>query len=200
MFVLAGFLVSPSAQAWDYRLGFQAGLASSSLNYDPDIPTDWYKAGFWGFTNEFRLSEEGHFSLVADLNLVQKGTVFFETNQDKVDRYRYIEVPVLIRYGFGSNSMRFYFELGPSAALQLSATQTTVLSSGLAQAEIRPARRFEFSIQAGAGVEQWFREDIAIFLGARHVRGVTDASGSDSTYSKSKFSTWEFFTGPKIKL
>jgi hypothetical protein len=189
-----------TGEASEYRLGFQFGNAVSNLSYDPDIPTDWYSAGMFGFTFDI-LDEEMPVGLVFELNHTQKGSDFFELNADHVDRYRFIELPVLFRVTSNREKrFSFYFEAGPAIAFNLSATRTSRVGTSSSETKISTARPVEFSAQAGAGVELSVKPDFRVFLTGRYAHGLTYASRADSNFSRAKLRAFEILIGPRIEL
>ena len=198
--LLASFCWTGVTQAMEYRLSLQDGVAVSNINYDPDIPTDWYKNGFFGIAWEAK-QEASSFSFDIELNHVTKGSSFFELNQDKVDKYRYLELPVFVRY-YPVERHRFtvYAELGASAAVNLSADQLVGTGAAAVKTPISTAKKFGFGLQAGVGTEFWFKPTFALFFSTRYAHGLTWVDDANATFNHGKLRAFELFIGPKIKL
>lgn len=115
---LAAFCAGAKAQThFDSRvdIGVRGGVTLSEVMFKPSITQKFglgYTAGLM-----FRYTEENHFGIIAEVNLVQRG--WAEKFEDQPYSYQrilnYIEVPVMSHIYFG-NRGKFFFNAGPEIA------------------------------------------------------------------------------------
>lgn len=99
-------------------IGFRAGTTFSSVMFKPSIIGKFGMGYTGGIT--FRYSEENHFGLIAELNLVQRGWAEkFEKLPYNYQRVlNYVEVPIMSHIYFGKRA-KFFFNAGPEIAYYL---------------------------------------------------------------------------------
>lgn len=138
-------LLTPSvfAQVGDYRtdfaIGFNGGVAMSSVSYVPKVPQDMLIGPTFGLSARYTC--EKYFSsicaVVAELNYTQMGwkerildlndqPVPLHTDQSQTLHYarniNYLQVPLLARLGWGRerNGFQFFIQLGPQLGIYLN--------------------------------------------------------------------------------
>ncbi|MDE6379481.1 MAG: PorT family protein, partial [Muribaculaceae bacterium] len=119
LIILLSWIVVPaqSQTHFDSRvdIGARGGATFSTVMFKPSIMG---KLGI-GYTGgvTFRYSEENHFGLIAEVNLVQRG--WAENFEDLPYSYQrilnYVEVPIMSHIYFG-NRGRFFINAGPEIA------------------------------------------------------------------------------------
>ena len=115
------FLLPSRAQThFDSRvdIGARGGVTFSSVMFKPSI-NGTFGMGYTGGVT-FRYSEENHFGLLAEVNIVQRG--WAEKFEDLPYKYQrvlnYIEVPIMSHIYFGRRA-KFFINAGPEIAYYL---------------------------------------------------------------------------------
>lgn len=114
---MSSYIAATAQTHFDSRvdIGIKGGVTFSDVMFKPSVMSKFglgYTAGF-----SFRYSEENHFGLIAEINLVQRG--WAEKFEDLPYKYQrvldYIEVPVMSHIYFGSRG-KFFINAGPEIA------------------------------------------------------------------------------------
>ncbi len=96
-------------------IGVRGGCTFSTVTFKPSI-TSKFGMGYTGGVS-FRYTEENHFALIAEVNLVQRG--WAEKFEDLPYKYQrildYIEVPIMSHIYFGRRG-KFFINAGPEIA------------------------------------------------------------------------------------
>ncbi|MDE6379674.1 MAG: PorT family protein [Muribaculaceae bacterium] len=201
--LVAGISVSLHAQNnFDSRvdIGVRGGATFSTVMFKPSIMS---KLGI-GYTGglTFRYSEENHFGLIAEVNLVQRG--WAEKFEDLPYNYQrilnYVEVPIMSHIYFGKRG-RFFINAGPEIAyflgdkIKSNFDYTDV--SGLEgfndknrrteQLAMDVSQKLDFGIVAGLGGEFSINRRNSLALEARVYYGIGNVmpSGRQDVFSLS---------------
>lgn len=199
----AGLSLSVSAQThFDSRvdLGARGGVTFSSVMFKPSI-TGKFGMGYTGGIT-FRYSEENHFGLIAEVNLVQRGWAEkFEQLPYSYQRIlNYVEVPVMSHIYFGHRG-KFFINAGPEVAYYLGDRIKSNFdyedTSGLEgfhdknrrseQLTMKVSQKLDFGIVAGLGGEFSLNRSNSIAVEARLYYGIGNVmpSGRQDTFSLS---------------
>lgn len=201
LIVLVGFALGLKAQThFDSRvdIGARGGVTLSTVMFKPSIMG---KLGL-GYTGgvTFRYSEENHFGLIAEVNLVQRG--WAEKFEDLPYSYQrvlnYVEIPVMSHIYFG-NRGRFFINAGPEIAYFLGDHIKSNFdyhdTSGLEgfhdknrreeQLTMEVSNKLDFGILAGLGWEYSVNRRNSVALEARVYYGIGNVmpSGRQDVFS-----------------
>ena len=181
-------------------IGARGGVTFSSVMFKPTI-TGKFGMGYTGGVT-FRYSEENHFGLIAEVNLVQRG--WAEKFEDLPYNYQrilnYVEVPVMSHIYFGSRG-KFFINAGPEIAYYLGDHikcnfdyENTEGLEGFhdknrreEQLTMQVSQKLDFGIVAGFGGEFSINRRNSIALEARLYYGIGNVmpSGRQDTFSLS---------------
>lgn len=198
---LVGFALGMRAQThFDSRVDFGArgGVTLSTVMFRPSIMGKLGMGYTAGIT--FRYSEENHFGLIAEVNLVQRG--WAEKFEDLPYNYQrilnYVEVPVMSHIYFG-NRGKFFINAGPEIAYYLGDKIKSNFdyhdTSGLEgfhdknrrieQLTMQVSQKLDFGIVAGLGGEFSVNRRNSLALEARVYYGIGNVmpSGRQDTFS-----------------
>lgn len=181
-------------------LGARGGVTFSSVMFKPSI-TGKFGMGYTGGLT-FRYSEENHFGLIAEVNLVQRG--WAEKFEDLPYSYQrilnYVEVPIMSHIYFGSRG-KFFINAGPEVAYYLGDRIKSNFDyndvSGLEgfsdknrrteQLTMQVSQKLDFGIVAGLGGEFSLNRRNSLALEARLYYGIGNVmpSGRQDTFNLS---------------
>ena len=192
LLVLALFLMTPALQAQGTSFGLRAGINSatvdisdgSGLTVEPDsrIGIDIAAVLNLGITDAFSVQPELHF--------IQKGYMFeFDFFGDKVEQdvtLNYVEVPILAKYAFGSETFMGFVEAGPSVGFGLNGNVKT--SDGQMEeeedinfgSEEDELKALDIGVAFGAGVGVPVGPG-QLFLDVRYQLGLSNISNEEGT-------------------
>ena len=202
-FTVLGYVASGQAQThFDSRvdIGARGGVTFSTMMFKPSIMGKLGMGYTGGLT--FRYTEENHFGLIAEVNLVQRG--WAEKFEDLPYSYQrvlnYVEVPVMSHIYFGSRG-KFFINAGPEIAyfigdkIKSNFDYTDV--SGLEgfndknrrteQLTMNVSQKLDFGIVAGLGGEFSINRRNSLALEARVFYGIGNVmpSGRQDTFTVS---------------
>lgn len=203
MIILMGCLITCQAQThFDSRvdLGLRGGTTFSTVMFKPSI-TGTLGMGYTGGLT-FRYSEENHFGIIAEVNLVQRGWAEkFENLPYSYQRIlNYVEVPVMSHIYFGHRG-KFFINAGPEVAYYLGdkikSNFNYMDTSGLEgfhdkhrrteQLTMSVSQKLDFGIVAGLGGEFSINRRNALAVEARLYYGIGNVmpSGRQDTFTLS---------------
>ena len=201
--IFVSVILSGKAQThFDSRidLGARGGVTLSTVMFKPSI-TGTFGLGYTGGLM-FRYTEENHFGLIAEVNLVQRG--WAEKFEDLPYKYQrvldYVEIPVMSHIYFGSRG-KFFINAGPEVAYYLGDRIKSNFdyhdTSGLEgfhdknrrmeQLTMKVSQKLDFGIVAGLGGEFSINRRNSLALEARVYYGIGNVmpSGRQDTFSLS---------------
>lgn len=181
-------------------LGARGGVTFSTVMFKPTIMGKLGMGYTAGLT--FRYSEENHFGLIAEVNLVQRG--WAEKFEDLPYKYQrilnYIEVPVMSHIYFGSRG-KFFINAGPEIAYYIGDRISSNFDyhdpSGLEgfssknrrteQLTMKVSQKLDFGIVGGLGGEFSLNRHNSLTVEARVYYGIGNVmpSGRQDTFSLS---------------
>lgn len=179
-------------------LGARGGVTFSTVMFKPSITSKLGMGYTAGFT--FRYTEENHFGLIAEVNLVQRG--WAEKFEDLPYSYQrilnYVEVPIMSHIYFGQRK-KFFINAGPEIAYYIGDHIKSNFdyhdTSGLEgfhdknrreeQLTMDVSQKLDFGIVAGLGGEFSFNRKNSVVLEARVYYGIGNVmpSGRQDTFS-----------------
>lgn len=179
-------------------LGVRGGVTFSEVMFKPSITQTFGMGQTYGLT--FRYSEENHFGLIAEVNLVQRG--WAEKFEDLPYKYHrtinYVEVPVMSHIYFGGRG-KFFINAGPEVAYYLGdkiSSNFDYENPGALpgfndkdrrydQLTMNVSQKLDFGIVAGLGGEFSINRRNSIALEARVYYGIGNVmpSGRQDTFS-----------------
>ncbi|MDE5841161.1 MAG: PorT family protein [Muribaculaceae bacterium] len=182
------------------ELGVRGGVTFSNVMFKPSI-TSTFAMGYTGGVT-FRYSEENHFGLIAEVNLVQRG--WAEKFEDLPYKYsrtlNYIEVPIMSHIYFGRRG-RFFINAGPEIAYYLGDkihsnfdyTDTSGLEGfsdknrRTEQLTMQVSQKLDFGIVGGLGGEFSINRKNTLAVEARVYYGIGNVmpSGRQDTFNLS---------------
>lgn len=181
-------------------IGARGGVTFSTVMFKPSI-TGKLGMGYTGGVT-FRYTEENHFGLIAEVNLVQRGWAEkFENLPYSYQRIlNYVEVPVMSHIYFG-NRGKFFINAGPEVAYylgdQINSNFDYRDTSGLEgfhdknrrteQLTMEVSHKLDFGIVAGLGGEFSINRRNSLAIEARVYYGIGNVmpSGRQDTFSLS---------------
>ncbi len=181
-------------------IGARGGVTLSSVMFHPSI-TGKFTLGYTAGVT-FRYTEENHFGLIAEVNLVQRG--WAEKFEDLPYNYQrtldYVEVPVMSHIYFGHRG-KFFINAGPEIAYYLGDHIKSNFdyenTEGLEgfhdknrryeQLTMKVSQKLDFGIVAGLGGEFSINRKNSLALEARVYYGIGNVmpSGRQDTFSVS---------------
>lgn len=203
MVAAIGYTISVWSQThFDSRvdIGARGGVTFSTVMFKPSI-TGKLGMGYTGGVT-FRYTEENHFGLIAEVNLVQRGWAEkFENLPYSYQRVlNYVEVPVMSHIYFGSRG-KFFINAGPEIAYYLGDKIKSNFdyrdTSGLEgfhdknrrieQLTLEVSHKLDFGIVAGLGGEFSINRRNSLAIEARVYYGIGNVmpSGRQDTFSLS---------------
>lgn len=205
IFLLSFFALVSTAQAqthFDSRIdiGARGGVTFSNVMFKPTI-TSKFGMGYTGGVM-FRYTEENHFGLIAEVNLVQRG--WAEKFEDLPYNYQrtlnYVEIPIMSHIYFGKRG-KFFFNAGPEIAYYLGdkiKTNFDIYNTGslegfhdknrrVEQLTMDVSQKLDFGIVAGLGGEFSINRRNSVAVEARLYYGIGNVmpSGRQDTFSVS---------------
>jgi hypothetical protein len=182
----------------------KAGVTFSNVALKDEIDGQGSTVGFlFGAGFNLPLDADGFFSIQPELLYIQKGfglkgtdtstgyTVTFDTD----NHFNYLELPVLAKISFGSETIKGYVNAGPSIGYALSGkTKGTATIQGQSQnidekADLSAGNRADFGLQFGGGIG-FQAGPGSILLDLRYGYGLSnlekESSGSSSGDNKSQ--------------
>lgn len=201
--VLIGWVHVGHAQThFDSRvdIGARGGVTFSTVMFKPTI-TGKLGMGYTGGVT-FRYSEENHFGLIAEVNLVQRG--WAEKFEDLPYIYQrvlnYVEIPVMSHIYFGTRG-KFFINAGPEIAYYIGdhiksnfdyhdVSDLEGFNSKNRRTEqltMQVSQKLDFGIVAGLGGEFSLNRRNSLALEARVYYGIGNVmpSGRQDTFSLS---------------
>lgn len=181
-------------------LGAHGGVTFSNVMFKPAIISKFGMGYTAGVT--FRYTEENHFGLIAEVNLVQRG--WAEKFEDLPYKYQrilnYIEIPIMSHIYFGKRG-KFFFNAGPEIAYYLGDkinTNFDIHDTGslpgfndkkrrVEQLTMDVSQKLDFGIVAGLGGEFSINRKNSVTVEARVYYGIGNVmpSGRQETFSVS---------------
>lgn len=119
-----------------------------------------------------------HFGLQAEINYTQLGWKETDDNGTFKRRLDYIEIPFLSHLVFGRKTARAIIHLGPEIRF-LAGESVSGDTNGGTQRALPVARRFDFGLTAGTGLEIKTQKAGFFLLEARYNFGITDLFDSN---------------------
>lgn len=181
-------------------IGVKGGVTLSEVMFKPSITQKFglgYTAGMM-----FRYTEENHFGIIAEVNLVQRGWAekFEELPYDYQRILNYIEIPVMSHIYFGKRG-KFFFNAGPEVSFfvgdKINSNFDYHNTSSLPsfndknrrsdQLAMDVSQKIDFGIVAGLGGEFSINRRNALNIEARLYYGIGNVmpSGRQDTFSVS---------------
>lgn len=205
LFIIAILSLSLSGRAqthFDSRveMGVRGGTTFSTVMFNPSIMGKFCMGYTGGVT--FRYSEENHFGLIAEVNLVQRG--WAENFEDLPYKYtrtlNYVEVPIMSHIYFGRRA-KFFINAGPEIAYYLGDKissnfdihNTSDLEGfndkkrRVEQLTMDVSQKLDFGIVAGLGGEFNINRKNTVAIEARLFYGIGNVmpSGRQDTFQAS---------------
>lgn len=203
LLLLLGCVGAAHAQThFDSRvdIGVRGGVTLSEVMFKPSITQKFglgYTAGLM-----FRYTEENHFGVIAEVNLVQRGwsEKFEKLPYDYQRILNYVEIPVMSHIYFGKRG-KFFFNAGPKVSFfvgdkiksNFDYSNTTSLPNfndknrRTDQLAMDVSQKIDFGIVAGLGGEFSINRRNALNIEARLYYGIGNVmpSGRQDTFSVS---------------
>jgi hypothetical protein len=176
-------------------VGGKAGASLSRVNFYPSVPQAMLPGMTAGVM--FRYVEEKNFGLIAELNMTQRGwkEAFEESDYRYSHSFTYLELPIMTHIFFGNRHVKGFFNLGPEVNIMLgdgtksnfsyqdapSMDYFTSNTRHIEQLTMDVARRFDYGICAGAGMELNLTSKHSLLLEGRFYYGLTDVFPNHKT-------------------
>ena len=204
-FLTGALLLALSSQA-QISIIPKAGVTFSTISYDQQPDDQKTQIGFVGGAALDIGIVKNFFSLQPELLFIQKGERFDERGVETKSALNYLELPVLAKVSFGSESIKGYVNAGPSLALGLTGKYKIEGGENADETDIRFGdsandgrryldNRFDFGLQFGGGGSFGLGPG-SIVADIRYGLGLTDLNDED----KAKNRTFAFTLGYAIPL
>jgi hypothetical protein len=204
-FLTGALLLALSSQA-QISIIPKAGVTFSTISYDQEPDDQKTQIGFVGGAALDIGIVKNFFSLQPELLFIQKGERFDERGVETKSTLNYLELPVLAKVSFGSESIKGYVNAGPSLALGLTGKYKIEGGENAGETDIRFGdsandgrryldNRFDFGLQFGGGGSFGLGPG-SIVADIRYGLGLTDLNDED----KAKNRTFAFTLGYAIPL
>ena len=141
-------------------VGFHGGVSASTVNFRPRVEgmSNIVKASVLGGNGGFVYRYAGHkyCALQVELNYVHRG---WGEHIDTLGTYsrslHYIEIPMMMHLNFGSDKCRWIFNAGPQIGycIKDDDNKGDLINGSGAEEYTDIAKRFDFGIAAGTGIE-----------------------------------------------
>ena len=167
------------------QVGLRAGVNLANLSIDPveDEISPGIKLGF-GFGVFYKLNAGDNLTIQPELNFMQHGTKS-ETEDlgiksESTFSFNYLQVPVMIKYGFGDmDATNFYIQGGPYLGVGIGKAKIKYCLDGDCEEEEQEygdgedgPKRTDFGLQLGAGVNL----NSMFSIDARYILGLANLS------------------------
>ncbi len=186
MLCMASVAVAQREYDPHFALGVKGGVTFSRMEFVPSVEQTMNMGMIMGL--QARYTEEKFFGLIAELNIVQGGwkEVFEGTEFNYSRTLTYIQLPILTHIYFGGKIVKGFFNLGPSVSYMIADNissnfdyQNPTLVQGfpyqnrrLNQMKMEVAKKFDYGITAGAGMEFIIKKRHSILLEGRYYYGL----------------------------
>jgi len=128
----------------------------------------------------------GGFAVQPEIVFVQKGWKekypFLDLEAEAI--FNYFDVPILLKYKFGAETVKGYFAAGPTIGYAISG-KTKVNGEAEKIEDWRDYNRFEIGVSLGAGIG-FTAGSGTLFLDARYLLGLSDLSVDEDNTFKNK--------------
>jgi hypothetical protein len=201
----SALLLALSAQA-QITLIPKAGITVTSISYDEVPAGQKGRIGFVGGAGVEIGIVKNFFSVQPELLFIQKGEQYDAEGVVTKAKLNYLELPVLAKVSFGSETVKGYVNAGPSVAFGLMGKQTVEGGPNAGETDIRFGdgsgegrrsldNRFDFGLQFGGGASIGAGPG-SMVVDVRYGLGLTDLN--DDTRSKNR--AFAFMLGYAIPL
>lgn len=172
----------------DLSIGAKAGATVSEMAWSPTVRQQFTP----GFTAGIcmRYTEENHFGLVAELNFTQRGWAEEfapEIGLSYSRHFSYVQLPVMTQIFFGNEKWRYFINLGPEVGLMvsdkisanfnykdISQVPDFPANHRYNQLDMRVARKFDYGIAGGMGVEMRLKKKHSVIIEGRFYYGLAN--------------------------
>lgn len=167
-----------------WSIGAKGGVCFTKQNFTPSVPQTLLPGMTLGITA--RYVEERHFGIIAELNLEQRGWKESFEGYEYAYRRRltYLHLPLLTHIYFGNNRVKGFFNAGPEVALLIgrktianfdyTLTEFPIPNRHTEQFNLDVARKFDYGITAGVGLEVNVARHHSLVLEGRFYYGLGD--------------------------
>ncbi len=171
-------------------LGVIAGLNLANVNVDPEPEgMDLTNRTAFGFGGVLEVGLNESVALRFEPMYLQKGAEAGINGVDIEFNLAYLEVPVMLKYAFGTGDTKPYIMAGPTIGFNLSAKQKISFGSDSEETDIKDdISSTDFGLGFGGGVN-FLTGNNSIFVEVRYTLGLTninDSSDDPDTEIKTK--------------
>lgn len=198
-------VVAAPASAQSTRLGLKVGLTSSTITGDDAEGAESLNGFSGGAFATFQLSPA--FAIQPEILYMSKGaSVDFEDDFTADLKLRYIEVPLLAKYSFGTGPLRPAVFAGPALAFRTGCEIEIESGSGAGQSfdcedddvDLTAFKSTDFGGILGVGFD-YDLGGAALVLDARLGLGLTSIDNTDSD-ADAKNRAWSFLVGASFPV
>lgn len=189
MIVLGSAIVANAQKLYKphFHIGAKAGLSMSSVAFTPEVEQGMTSGMIGGIT--FRYAEERHVGLIAEINIIERGwKEEFEDGEpfEYSRKLTYIQLPLLTHIFFGKKRFKGFINLGPEISFMVKNSYTAnfdpknidlipnfpVENRMIEQLSMDVAKKFDYGITGGVGVEFLANRKNSVSLEARYYFGL----------------------------
>jgi hypothetical protein len=179
IFIVSFFLVTGFAQSSSLWLGAHAGADIGTVAIGPPdaVGTITSKTGIAvGAEADYWISD--NYGISAQPAYVQKGFNTQLNDGSFAVTYRYLQLPVLFKFTFGSGALKPFFFAGPEFGLKLSVTQSGPVmgKDTTITAADSLVTKSNIGILVGAGINYQVNSATMLFLQAGYDHGLSNIS------------------------
>lgn len=172
----------------DFAVGVKGGATVSEMAWSPTVRQQFTPGFTAGLT--LRYTEEKYFGLVGEINFTQRGWAekfAKETGLSYKRQFSYVQVPIMTQIFFGSEKCKFFINLGPEIGFMIgdkinsnfnyhdiSTVTNFPKNHRTDQLDMKVARKFDYGIAGGMGVEMRLRRKHSIMIEGRYYYGLAN--------------------------
>ncbi|MCM1504690.1 MAG: PorT family protein [Muribaculum sp.] len=182
-------------------IGGKAGITMSKMSFTPSTKQKMVMGKTAGVSVKYW--EERNFGLIVELNYEQRGWAedFKEYPFSFERRLDYIQLPLLTNIFFGGRHVNGFFNLGPEFGYMIGSSYKANFDvyniadipdfpddRVTEQMTLKPSKKFDYGISAGAGIEFIIKRKHRISLEGRYYFGIGNIFPDDrkDTFSASR--------------
>ena len=161
------------------NLGIVGGINIANATVDPDQGADWKSITGLGIGVVVDLKMGEMMMLHLEPMYLQKGSKA-EEGENKVEMLvDYLEIPVMLKYQFGTSTTKPYFMAGPSIGFLLDSKLKITEDGTSGETDNKDdTESIDFGIGIGAGLDMMVGKN-TFFVEARYAFGMVNVNASD---------------------
>ena len=171
LFIALCLILPASSQV---RFGIVGGLNLANVSIDPDEGLDFKNRTALGVGGVLDFGLGNIVFIHFEPMFLQKGTKVEEGGSKLEIDADYIEVPLLLKFAFGTSGTKPYIMVGPTLGILMSAKWKVTAEGISAEVDVKDTTKgIDFGVSFGAGVSMPLGQN-SLFVEARYALGLTN--------------------------